>query len=64
LLAEAIAANAGKELDFFQEPELLTRDRFGAKVNIASKHHRNNTELTIPKTKAVFSKTEYARWNF
>ena len=30
LLAEAIEANAGKELDFFQEPELLTRERFGA----------------------------------
>ena len=38
LLAEAIAANAGKELDFFQEPELLTRERFGAKLNVASKH--------------------------
>ena len=29
LHAEAVLANAGKELDFFQEPTLLTRDRFG-----------------------------------
>ena len=58
LHAEAVAANAGKELDFFEDPTLLTA------IRAESKNMQKTYDEPIRRTKTVAPKKLGPRWNF
>ena len=68
-LAEAIEANAGKELDFFQEPTLLTRERFGYRrantmsCRLKPTHKASKSSLNAPRTNAPLKEKPTPKWN-
>ena len=63
--AEAVQANAGKELDFFQEPTLLTRERFGLngqRIKTASYRVKKRQNSLAPRAFRHMGTTE-SKWN-
>jgi len=63
LLAEAIEANAGKELDFFKDPELITAARAELKAEFKRCRPSQNKDA-IRRTKTAGVKKHHPRWNF
>lgn len=62
LLAEAIEANAGKDLDFFQTPELLTREKFG--YGEVYKKRKTASVRVINSPQKPLEEDNRRRWNF
>ena len=65
--AEAVEANAGKELDFFQEPELLTRERFGYRrantMSVSVRPKQSKSSMNAPRTNAPIRQKPSPKWN-